>query len=113
MMLEHLKKIISIFRNRYITATVLFVVWIAFFDQTSLIYDLHLTRKENQLKAQKLYYEKQTQVAIEQLKELQTDPANMEKFAREKYFMKKNNEDVYILVDKNNRFIDTLNTVVK
>ncbi len=112
-MLEHLKKIVSIFRNRYITATVLFVLWIAFFDQTSLIYDIHLTRKENQLKAQKVYYEKQTQVAIEQLKELQTNPANMEKFAREKYFMKKSNEDVYVLVDKNNNLVDTLNIKAK
>lgn len=112
-MLEHLKKIVSIFRNRYITATVLFILWIAFFDQTSLIYDIHLTRKENQLKAQKVYYEKQTQFAIEQLKELQTNPANMEKFAREKYFMKKSNEDVYVLVDKNNRLVDTLNIKTK
>ena len=65
------------------------------------------------MKAQKIYYEKQTQVATEQLKELQTDPANLEKFAREKYFMKKNNEDVYVLVDKNNRFLDTLNIKTK
>lgn len=112
-MLEHLKKIVGIFRNRYITASVLFILWITFFDQTSLIYDIHLARKENQLKAQKLYYEKQTQVAIEQLKELQTNPANMEKFAREKYFMKKSNEDVYVLVDKNNRLLDTLDTKTK
>lgn len=108
-MLEHLKKLVNIFRNRYITATVLFVLWIAFFDQTSLIYDIHLTQKEKQMKAQKIYYEKQTQAATEQLKELQTDPANLEKFAREKYFMKKQNEDIYVLVDKNNHFLDTLN----
>ena len=108
-MLEHLKKLVNIFRNRYITATVLFVLWIAFFDQTSLIYDIHLTQNEKQMKAQKIYYEKQTQAATEQLKELQTDPANLEKFAREKYFMKKQNEDIYVLVDKNNHFLDTLN----
>jgi cell division protein FtsB len=106
---EHLKKLVKIFRNRYITATVLFILWLTFFDQTSFLYDIHLTRKESQLKAQKIYYEKQTQVATEQLKELQTNPANLEKFAREKYFMKKNNEDVYILVDKDNRLLDTLN----
>lgn len=112
-MLEHLKKLGKIFRNKYITATVLFILWITFFDQTSLIYDIHLTHKEQQLKAQKVYYEKQTQVTIEELKELQTNPANMEKFAREKYFMKKNNEDVYVIVDKNNRLVDTLNLKVK
>lgn len=112
-MLEHLKKLVHIFRNRYLTATLLFIVWITFFDQTSLIYDVHLTQKERQLKAQKIYYEKQTQAATEQLKELQTDPTNLEKFARERYFMKKANEDVYVLVDQNNRLLDTLNTKIK
>jgi len=112
-MLEHLKKLVRLFRNKYLSATVLFVIWIAFFDQTSIIYDVHLTQKEKQLKAQKIYYEKQTLAATEQLKELQTDPANLEKFAREKYFMKKANEDVYVLVDQNNHLLDTLNTKIK
>jgi len=112
-MLEHLKKLVNIFRNKYLSATLLFIIWIAFFDQTSLIYDVHLTQKERQLKAQKIYYEKQTLAATEQLKELQTDPANLEKFAREKYFMKKANEDVYVLVDQNNHLLDTLNTKIK
>ncbi|HTB32809.1 MAG TPA: septum formation initiator family protein [Bacteroidia bacterium] len=112
-MLEHLKKLATIFRNRYLSATLLFLLWITFFDQTSLIYDVHLTQKEKQLKAQKLYYEKQTIAATEQLKELQTNPANLEKFAREKYFMKKANEDVYVFVDEHNHLLDTLNIEVK
>ena len=112
-MLEHLKKIAKIFRNKYFSVTLFFIGWITFFDQTSIIYDYHLAQKEKQLKAQKKYYEKQTQVVTEQLKELQTNPANLEKFAREKYFMKKSNEDVYVFVDKNNHLLDTLNTEIK
>src|SRR5580698_8692349 len=112
-MLEHLKKLANIFRNKYLSASLLFIIWIAFFDQTSIIYDIHLTQKERQMKAQKIYYEKQTQAATEQLKELQTDPANLEKFAREKYFMKKANEDVYVFVDEHNHLLDTVNTVAK
>ncbi len=112
-MLEHLKKLAKIFRNKYVAATLLFVVWIAFFDQTSLIYDIHLTQKEKQMKAQKIYYEKQTLAATEQLKELQTNPANLEKFAREQYFMKKANEDVYVFVDQHNHLLDTVNTDTK
>jgi len=112
-MLEHLKKLGKIFRNKYITATLLFILWISFFDQTSIIYDIHLTQKEKQMKAQKIYYQKQTQMATEQLKELQTNPANLEKFAREKYFMKKTNEDVYVFVDQNNHLLDTLNIKTK
>lgn len=112
-MLEHLKKLANIFRNKYITATLLFVVWITFFDQTSLIYDVHLTQKEKQMKVQKNYYEKQTIVVSEQLKELQTNPANLEKFAREQYFMKKTNEDVYVFVDQHNHLLDTLSISTK
>jgi len=112
-MVEHLKKLAKIFRNRYISATLLFIVWIVFFDQTSLIYDFRLTRKEHQMKAQEGYYKKQTQAATEQLKELQTDPANLEKFAREKYFMKKSNEDVYIFVDPHNHLLDSLNIAAR
>ena len=112
-MLDHLKKLVRLFRNKYLSATVLFLIWIAFFYQTSIIYDVHLTQKEKQLKAQKIYYEKQTLAATEQLKELQTDPSNLEKFAREKYFMKKQNEDVYVLVDQHNHLLDTLNTKIK
>jgi cell division protein FtsB len=112
-MLEHLKKLAKIFRNKYITATLLFILWITFFDQTSILYDIHLTQKEKQLKAQQIYYAKQTQAATEQLKELQTNPANLEKFAREKYFMKKANEDVYVFVDQHNHLLDTLDTEIK
>ena len=112
-MLDHLKKIAKIFRNRYFSVTLFFFGWLIFFDQTSIVYDIDLTQKEKQLKAQKTYYEKQTQTVIEQLKELQTNPANLEKFAREKYFMKKANEDVYVFVDKNNHLLDTLNTEAK
>jgi cell division protein FtsB len=112
-MLEHLKKLANIFRNKYLTATLLFLVWITFFDQTSLVYNINLTQKEKQLKAQEAYYKMQTSAATEQLKELQTNPANLEKFAREKYFMKKANEDVYIFVDEHNHLLDTLNIAVK
>ncbi len=65
------------------------------------------------MKAQKIYYEKQTLAATEQLKELQTNPTNLEKFAREQYFMKKTNEDVYVFVDQHNHLLDTLNTEIK
>ena len=107
-MLEHLKIIARFFRNKYIVVTLLFVAWICFFDQTSIIYDMHLTQKVKTMKAQQKYYEDQTQSAIEQLKELQTNPANLEKFAREKYLMKKPNEDVYVFVDAHNHLLDTI-----
>jgi cell division protein FtsB len=88
-------------------------VWLCFFDRNDIISEIKLVSKIHHLKAEKTYYEKQTELATEQLKELQTNPANLEKFVREKYLMKKDNEDVYVIVDQNNKLLDTLHVVVK
>jgi cell division protein FtsB len=110
---EGLMKILRFFKNKYLTATLLLVVWICFFDRNDLISEIKLIGKIKHLKAEKKYYEQQTDVATEDLKELQTNPANLEKFAREKYLMKKDNEDVYVIVDQNNKLLDTLNVKPK
>jgi len=110
---EGLKKILSFFKNKYFTATVLLIVWICFFDRNDLISEVKLVSKINHLKTEKKYYEQQTTVASEELKELQTNPANLEKFAREKYLMKKDNEDVYVIVGENNELLDTLNVKIQ
>lgn len=110
---ESLKKILSFFKNKYITSALLLFVWICFFDRNDLISEIRLVSKINHLKAEKKYYQQQTDVATEELKELQTNPANLEKFAREKYLMKKDNEDVFVIVDQNNKLVDTLNVKVK
>lgn len=106
---EGLKKILGFLKNKYITSTLLLFIWICFFDRNDLISEVRLVNKINYLKTEKRYYQQQTDMATEELKELQTNPANLEKFAREKYLMKKDNEDVYVIVDQNNRLVDTLN----
>ncbi len=108
-----LKKILGYLRNKYITASVLFFVWICFFDRNDLISEIKLVYKINKLKTERSYYQKQTDAATQDLKELQTNPANLEKFAREKYLMKKDNEDVYVIVDQNSKLLDTLHVLVK
>ena len=110
---EGLRRIWSVISNKYIATTLLLFVWICFFDRNDLISEVKLVNKIHHLKAEKKYYEQQTDIAAEQLKELQTNPANLEKFAREKYLMKKDNEDVYVIVDQNNKLMDTLNVKVQ
>jgi len=108
-----IKKLLGCMRNKYIAASVLFFVWICFFDRNDLISEMKLVYKINRLKTERSYFQKQTDAATEDLKELQTNPANLEKFAREKYLMKRDNEDVYVIVDQNNKLLDTLHVVVK
>lgn len=103
-----LKKVLGYLRNKYFTATMLFLVWICFFDRNDIISEAKLVYKINKLKTERTYYQQQTDLANQELKELQTDPASLEKFAREKYLMKKDNEDVYVITDKNSRLLDTL-----
>ncbi len=69
--------------------------------------------KINKLKTERTYFQKQTDIANEELKELQTDPSSLEKFAREKYLMKKDNEDIYVITDQNSKLLDTLKVVAK
>lgn len=103
-----IKKIIGYFRNKYFTVTIIFLAWICFFDRNDLISEAKLMYKINKLRTERTYFQQQTDLANDDLKELQTDPASLEKFAREKYLMKKDNEDVYVITDKNSRLLDTL-----
>jgi cell division protein FtsB len=96
-------------KNKYVITLILFAIWMVFFDGNNVIYQIRLAKTIKQLKAQNNYYRKQTDLVKEELKELQTNPENLEKFAREKYLMKKDNEDVYVLLDSNSRLLDTIN----
>lgn len=74
-----------------------FVVWMVFFDQNKLTNQLQLSHEINELERNKEYYQEQIQVVKEARKELNS---NLERFAREKYYFKKSDEDVFI-IEKN------------
>ena len=87
-------------RNKYVLTIVLFVVWVAFFDQNNLVDRFSNIKKLNQLKKEKEYYEKKIVEDQQRLKELKSDNDDLEKFARETYYMKKDNEDVYVVIEE-------------
>jgi cell division protein FtsB len=80
--------------NKYSVVIVLFVVWLSFFDKFSLITQYKLSRTLTELEDKKAEYEEQLEIAIEDKEILKQ---NMEKFAREKYLMHKDNEEVIVL----------------
>lgn len=82
------------FRNRYVIAATLFLAWMVFADSANLLTQFRLVRAVNNLKNDKAYYQDQIQVAEEEKKTLEEDK---ETFAREQYFMQKEDEDVFIL----------------
>lgn len=96
----HIKKIPPILRNRYFLTFLVFLVWIMLFDNNNLIDRYHMMKELRQLENDRDYYQNRIEEDRRKLKELKTSDKNLEKFAREQYYMKKENEDLYILVDE-------------
>lgn len=76
---------------------VLFLVWLTFFDRNNFISQIHYGRTLNKQRQQKEYYKKEIYKDSVSLVEL-SDTTRLEKFAREKYLFKKNNEDIFLIV---------------
>lgn len=87
-------------RNRYAISILAFVFWLAFFDQHNLINQIELRSELYQLETDKEYYFNEIIEIREDLDELLSDNAKLEKFAREKYFMKKSNEEIFVFTEK-------------
>lgn len=85
------------FRNRYFLVLVVFFTWMFFMDKHDIMTVWSLQRTVNKLEEDKTYYTKKTEEAKQERLDLEI---NKEKFARERYFMQKSDEDVYIIVDE-------------
>ena len=69
-----------------------------FFDQYNVIYQLELRSELNELRDSKDWYKEQIDKTRADLDELLTDNKKLEKFAREKYLMKKPDEEIFVIV---------------
>jgi cell division protein FtsB len=84
-------------RNKYILTVVVFFGWLLLFDQNNLTERRKITREYNQLLQEQDYYLKKIEEDRKRIEELKTNNDNLEKFAREQYLMKKDNEDIFII----------------
>jgi hypothetical protein len=91
-------KIPPIFKNKYLLTGLAFVVWLAFFDRNNLVSQFRTHKVLNNLLIEKKFFIDQTAEDSIALHELTTDTASMERYARETYMMKKDNEDIFIVV---------------
>ena len=74
------------------------LVWVTFFDKDDLLSQYQLRQKLQQLRTEEKYYQTEIDKNEHDMNELRTNPANLEKFAREKYQMKKDNEEIFVIV---------------
>ena len=93
-----MNRLLELFRNKYFIAAIAFVVWMLFFDRNDMLSQYEYRSEVNKLQEEKDFYEKETAHVKKDLDELNTNLNTAEKFAREKYFMKKDNEDVFVIV---------------
>ncbi|MEQ8423281.1 MAG: septum formation initiator family protein, partial [Cyclobacteriaceae bacterium] len=91
------RRLPPLFRNFYFITGFCFLIWMIFVDSNDLITRFKMSSKLNSLQSEKEYYEEKMIEVERDRKELMTNKELLEKFAREKYLMKKETEDVFII----------------
>lgn len=86
--------------NKYVVVGLAFIIWMIFFDQNSYLLHKELDEDIINLKEERAYFEKEIQQEQESLDMLNQDPEEYERIAREKYLMKKENEDIFVIEKK-------------
>ncbi len=101
--MNNFRKIRAIVYNKYFIASAIFVVYVLVFDSNNLATQIRLKRELSKLQAEKQYYLNEIKKDKEAIRVLMTNERNLEKFAREKYLMKRENEDVYLIIREGKR----------
>jgi cell division protein DivIC len=89
-------KWVRIFSNKYLIITVLFIIWMLFFDTNSYLIHHELNNDIKKLEKNKEEYLEEImndKLFIEKMK----DTSEIEKFAREQYYLKRKNEEIYLI----------------
>lgn len=96
--LKNLKKnfYFKVFTNVFVMILIPFIIWMLFFDENSYLVHRKFDKEIEDLESTISYYKEKIAKDKETIKKLQ-DSLELERFAREKYLMKKENEDIYII----------------
>lgn len=87
-------------RNKYIITILIFIFWILFFDDYNLLKQRKIQKQVNELVKQKHFYSSERIKDSTELYQLNNNKEKQEKFAREKFLMKREHEDVFIIRNK-------------
>lgn len=91
------RKIRNFLLNKYVIVFLVFTVFITFFDNHNLIHRWQTHRRIVEMEKELKYYQEEIKTTKQKKNELQSNKENLEKFAREHYFMKKESEDIFII----------------
>lgn len=97
------KKTPKLLKNKYVITLIFFFVWLLVFDKNNLGERISGLREINRLEQEKTYYIEKISEDSAQLELLKTDKETIERYAREQYLMKKDDEDIFIVVEKDRK----------
>lgn len=100
MLKQYWNRVPNWLKNRYILTTLGFLLWMLVIDQNDFISQWKLNRQLDDLEDRRVYYEQEIEETRDRLEELLGDDNKLEKFAREKYLMKKDDEVIFVIVEE-------------
>ncbi|MEO9661704.1 FtsB family cell division protein [Maribacter dokdonensis] len=90
------KKWFKIMTNMYVLVLTVFVVWMLFFDTNSLLIHLELRKEIKKLEKTQEFLKEEIAKDKKIIEKL-SDEDELERFAREEYYLKKKNEEIYLI----------------
>ena len=87
-------------KNKYFLSAGAFIAWMLFFDPKDVFTQMEHHRELNELQSSKTWYQKEIAKESVEAEQLKVNPATIEKYARENYLMKRDNEDIFIIPEK-------------
>jgi cell division protein FtsB len=94
------KRLPQFLKNKYALATGVFLLWICFFNDIDLFYIIQSRREVSALRSEVRDMRQKNEAALESLNDLSHNQHSLEKFARENYYMKRDNEDVFVFKER-------------
>ncbi|MEJ5056465.1 FtsB family cell division protein [Sphingobacterium sp. MYb382] len=92
-----MERLLTVIRNKYLIAGAAFFVWMCFFDRYDLGTQFAYQQEKTKLEGEKVFYVTEIERMEKSVKDLQSNPSEIQRIARERYKMKKDNEDIYMV----------------
>ncbi len=98
-----LRQLVRIINNKYVIVSLAFIIWLSFFDTNSLINQHRLNKALEKVEKERAFYISEIQKDKEIANDLMSNEDELERYAREKFLMKRDNEDVYIIIEESKK----------
>ncbi len=89
-----------LYKHKYFLTAGLFVLWMLFFDEYNFFMQRRLEKQIRDTEEKIAFYEKEIKKLSEEYEQLSKNTDAIERYGREHYFLKKDNEDIFVLIEK-------------